>query len=96
MEGFRRDSHNCLKFLKILRKIIIYPNVLMNHLVYMDDVRLYSHSKREIESLIFTLSCYILQGYLYGHRNIKVYVMLFQFRQVSLWIIEIFHYHLEK
>ena len=33
-------------------------SVLINHLMYMDGVKLYSHSKREIESLIFTISIF--------------------------------------
>jgi len=33
-------------------------SVLINHLVHMDDVKLYSRSKREIESLVYTLSIF--------------------------------------
>lgn len=40
LEDTQKGYHWCLS------------SVLINHLVYMDDVKLYSHSKCEIESLI--------------------------------------------
>jgi len=32
--------------------------IIINHLVYMDDIKLYSHSKHEIESLIHTVNIF--------------------------------------
>ena len=33
-------------------------SVVINHLVYTDDVKLYTHSKQEIESLVYTLNIF--------------------------------------
>ena len=34
-------------------------STIVNHLVYMDDIKLYSHSQQEIESLIHTVNIII-------------------------------------